>query len=149
MNTANTTISTSTLSQTALPLVGRALLAAIFIVSALGKIAAPEATQGYIASFGLPLPLLSYLGAISVELLGGVLLIVGYQTRIVAALLAVFSIVSALIFHHALGDQNQLFHFMKNLSMAGGLLQVAVFGAGAFSLDGRIALRAGRVSFAG
>jgi putative oxidoreductase len=146
MNTASA--STSTLGQTALPLVGRVLLAAIFLVSALGKIAAPAATQGYIASVGLPLPLLSYVGAIAVELLGGILLIVGYRTRTVAALLAVFSVVSALIFHHALADQNQLFHFLKNLSMAGGLLQVVVFGAGALSLDGRLTRRAGRVGFA-
>jgi len=127
--------STSSNNTTALPLAGRILLAAIFVVSALGKIAAPEATQGYIASVGLPIPLLSYLASIVIELAGGVLLLVGYRTRVVAAGLAVFSIVSALIFHHALGDQNQLFHFLKNLAMAGGLIQVVAYGAGAFSID--------------
>jgi len=127
--------STSSNNTTALPLAGRILLAAIFVVSALGKIAAPEATQGYIASVGLPVPLLSYLASIVIELAGGVLLLVGYRTRVVAAGLAVFSIVSALIFHHALGDQNQLFHFLKNLAMAGGLIQVVAYGAGAFSID--------------
>lgn len=128
---------TSDNKNTVLPLVGRILLAAIFIVSSLGKIAAPEATQGYIASVGLPVPLLSYLASIAIELGGGVLLLLGYRTRVVAAGLAAFSIVSALIFHHALGDQNQLFHFLKNLAMAGGLIQVVAFGAGAFSLDNR------------
>ena len=127
--------STSSNNTTALPLAGRILLAAIFVVSALGKIAAPEATQGYIASVGLPVPLLSYLASIVIELAGGILLLVGYRTRVVAAGLAVFSIVSALIFHHALGDQNQLFHFLKNLAMAGGLIQVVAYGAGAFSID--------------
>ncbi|MEJ8821163.1 DoxX family protein [Variovorax humicola] len=127
--------STSSNNTTALPLAGRILLAAIFVVSALGKIAAPEATQGYIASVGLPVPLLSYLASIVIELAGGILLLVGYRTRVVAAGLAVFSIVSALIFHHALGDQNQLFHYLKNLAMAGGLIQVVAYGAGAFSID--------------
>jgi putative oxidoreductase len=121
----------------ALPLVGRILLAAIFVIGSFGKIATPEGTQGYIASVGLPMPLLSYIAAIVVELAGGVLLIVGYRTRLVAAVLAVFSIVTALVFHHALGDQNQLFHFLKNLAMAGGLLQVVAYGAGAFSLDNK------------
>jgi putative oxidoreductase len=129
--------STSENNTTALPLIGRILIAAIFIISALGKIAAPEATQGYIASVGLPAPLLSYLASIAIELGGGVLLLVGYRTRLVAAGLAVFSVVSALIFHHALGDQNQLFHFLKHLAMAGGLLQVVAYGAGAYSFDNK------------
>ncbi|VTU45192.1 DoxX family protein [Variovorax sp. PBL-E5] len=128
---------TSEHNHTVLPFVGRILLAAIFIVSSLGKIAAPEATQGYIASVGLPVPVLSYLASIVIELGGGLLLLAGYRTRVVAAGLAAFSIVSALIFHHALGDQNQLFHFFKNLAMAGGLIQVVAFGAGAFSIDNR------------
>lgn len=130
----NTTIDNK---NSVLPFVGRILLAAIFIVSSLGKIAAPEATQGYIASVGLPAPLLGYLAAVAIELGGGLLLLAGYRTRAVALGLAVFSIVSALIFHHALGDQNQLFHFLKNLAMAGGLIQVVAFGAGAFSIDNR------------
>lgn len=114
------------------------LLAAIFLLSGFGKLAAPEATQGYIASAGLPAPLLSYIAAIVVEVGGGVLLLIGYRTRLAAAVLAVFCIVSGLVFHHALGDQNQFVHLFKNLAMAGGLLQVAAFGAGAFSLDGRV-----------
>jgi putative oxidoreductase len=130
----NTTIDNK---NSVLPFVGRILLATIFIISGLGKIAAPEATPGYIASVGLPAPLLGYLAAIAVELGAGALLVAGYRTRVVAAGLAAFSIVSALIFHHALGDQNQLFHFLKNLAMAGGLVQVVAFGAGAFSIDNR------------
>ena len=119
------------------PAVGRLLMSLIFILSGVGKLAAPAATIGYIASTGLPLPTLGYAAAVIVELGGGLLLLAGYQTRIVAAVLALFALVTAVIFHHALGDQNQMIHFMKNLAMAGGLLQVATFGADTFSLDGR------------
>jgi putative oxidoreductase len=116
---------------------GRLLLALIFIASGLGKIADPAGTQGYIASVGLPLPLLSYLLSLTVEIVGGLLLVVGYQTRIVSLLLAGFTLVTAVVFHSDFADQNQMVHFLKNISIAGGLLQVAAFGAGALSLDGR------------
>jgi putative oxidoreductase len=121
----------------AIPLVGRVLLAAIFILSGFGKIFAPEATQGYIASAGLPFPQLAFLAAVAIEIGGGLLLVVGYKTRIAAIALAVFSVAAAFAFHSALGDQNQLIHFLKNLAIAGGLLQVAAFGAGDLSLDAR------------
>lgn len=117
--------------------VGRVLLATIFIFSGLGKIAAPDATIGYIAASGLPFAPLAFALAVATELGGGLLLIVGIKTRLVAATLAVFSIVTALAFHHAIGDQNQLIHLLKNISMAGGLFQVVAFGAGAFSVDQR------------
>ncbi|MBY2909957.1 DoxX family protein [Rhizobium leguminosarum] len=117
--------------------VGRLLLAIVFILSGLGKIASPEATQGYIASAGLPLPLLSYLIAIVMELGGGVLLVFGYRTRIVALALAAFTVSTALVFHNDFADQNQMIHFLKNISIAGGLLQAAAFGAGSLSLDAR------------
>lgn len=117
--------------------VGRLLLAIMFIISGLGKIMSPEATQGYIASVGLPLPMLSYLLAIAVELGGGILLVFGYQTRIVSLVIAAFTLVTALVFHNNFADQNQMIHFLKNISITGGLLQVAAFGAGALSLDAR------------
>jgi putative oxidoreductase len=129
--------STSATSYQTLPLIGRILIAAIFLVSGLGKLTAPAATIGYIGSLGLPVPLLGYLGSMGLELVGSVLLIVGYRTRLVAVLLAAYSIVTALIFHHALGDQNQMFHFLKNVAMAGGLIQVVAYGAGALSFDSR------------
>jgi len=116
---------------------GRLLIAVIFLVSGLGKIAAPAMTQGYIASAGLPAPALAYLIAIVVEVGGGVLLVVGFQTRLVALVMAVFSVVTAVGFHHDFADQNQMIHFLKNIAMAGGLLQIVAFGGGAFSLDGR------------
>lgn len=135
MQSANTS---SILSSTsAAPFIGRLLMAAIFLISGVGKLMAPGGTIGYIASVGIPLPELAYAGALAMELGGALLLVAGYRTRWVAAALALFSVVSAVIFHSALGDQNQLFHFLKNLAMAGGLLQVVAFGAGSFSLDER------------
>lgn len=121
----------------ALPLIGRLLLAAIFVVSGVGKIAAPAATIGYISAMGLPFPELALAGAIGIEVLGGLLLAVGLYTRGTALALAAFSIATGVIFHGAIGDQNQFIHLMKNLAMAGGLLQVAAFGAGSISLDAR------------
>lgn len=120
-----------------LPLIGRILLAAIFIMSGLGKLADPAAAMGYIASIGLPLPGVALAGAIAVEVGGGLLTAIGLYSRITALAMAAFSIATALLFHNALGDQNQMIHFMKNISIAGGFLQIAAFGAGAFSLDAR------------
>ncbi|PHV07161.1 LysR family transcriptional regulator [Janthinobacterium sp. BJB412] len=131
MNHANHTTS-------ALPLIGRLLMATIFVFSGLGKLAAPAATIGYIGAMGLPFPALGLVGAIGIEIGGGLLLAFGLQTRLVALALAAFSVVTGLIFHHAIGDQNQLIHLLKNLAMAGGLLQFAAYGAGALSLDARV-----------
>ena len=116
---------------------GRVLLAAIFLWSGLGKLLDPASSLGYIGSVGLPLPEVSLVTAIIVELAGGIALVLGYRTKLVAALLALFSIATALVFHSAFGDQNQLIHFFKNVAMAGGLLQVAAFGAGPIGIDNR------------
>jgi putative oxidoreductase len=131
MNT-NNTVNTS-----AVPVIGRILMAAIFILSGFGKLMAPAATIGYIQAMGLPLASAGLVVAIVVELGGGLLLALGYRTRIVALVLAAFSVVTGLVFHNAVGDQNQMIHLMKNLAMAGGLLQVVAFGAGAYSLDAK------------
>ncbi len=123
------------IDRSAVPAIGRMLIAIIFLVSGLAKLVAPGATMAYIGSLGLPAPALGLVGALALELAGAVLLTVGYRTRLVALVLALYAVVTALIFHHALADQNQMFHFLKNLAMAGGLLQVVAFGAGAFSVD--------------
>jgi len=124
-------------SNDVLALTGRILIAAIFILSGASKLADPAGTIGYIASAGLPLPQLAFAGAAAVELLGGLALVVGYRKRLVALVLAIFSILAALSFHSALADQNQFIHFFKNIAMAGGLLQVVAFGGGRISLDAR------------
>lgn len=116
---------------------GRILLAAIFVLSGFSKVADPASALGYIGSVGLPFPELALGTAILVELAGGIALILGYRTRLVALGLALFSIATAVFFHSALGDQNQFIHFFKNIAMAGGLLQVAAFGGGTIALDNR------------
>lgn len=118
-----------------LPLIARVSIAAIFLLSGLSKLAAPAGTIGYIASAGLPLPEVGYAVALLVEIVGGLLLIVGYRTRVVAAALALFTVAAAVFFHNTLGDQNQFIHFFKNLAIAGGLLQIVAYGAGRLSFD--------------
>ncbi|HEY9132046.1 MAG TPA: DoxX family protein [Dyella sp.] len=122
-------------------LIGRVLLSALFLISGFGKLAAPAATKAYIASAGLPLPDVAYLIAVAVEVGLGLLLLVGYRSRIVATLMALFTLATAFAFHAHFGDMNQQIHFLKNFAIAGGLLQIAARGAGAWSLDGRLAKR--------
>jgi putative oxidoreductase len=124
-----------------LPFVGRLLIAAIFLLSGFGKVMAPTGTIGYITSAGLPFPTLAYLISTVIEVAGGLALVLGYQTRAVSLVIALYVLATALFFHTAFGDQNQMIHFMKNLAMTGGLLQITAFGAGAFSLDNRRAAR--------
>jgi len=116
---------------------GRILLGAIFVLSGFSKIADPASALGYIGSVGMPLPQVALAVAILVEVVGGLALMLGYRTRLVAAALAVFSLATASFFHSALGDQNQFIHFFKNIAMAGGLLQVVAFGPGPIALDSR------------
>ena len=121
------------------PLVGRILIATIFVLSGFSKIGGFEGTVGYIASKGLPLPQLAAIGAILVELGGGILLIVGRKARWAAAAMLVFTAIAAFVFHNfwalpADQVQNQMIHFMKNISMAGGLLFVIIHGSGPLSL---------------
>jgi putative oxidoreductase len=120
-----------------LPLVGRISLSAIFVLSGLSKLAAPAATIGYIDSVGLPLAPVALGVAILVEIVGGVMLVLGYRVRAVASLLALFSLATAFFFHFDLADQNQFIHFFKNIARAGGLAQVAAFGGGRLSLGAR------------
>lgn len=118
----------------ALIIVARVLMAWIFIGAGLSKLGAGYAgTQGYMASVGLPGELLPLV--ILLEIGGGIALVLGFQARLAALALAIFSIVSAFMFHGA-ADQMQQIMLMKNLAMAGGLLAFTVFGAGRLSLDG-------------
>jgi putative oxidoreductase len=119
------------------PLVGRFLIAPLFLLSGLSKLSAPAATIGFIASSGLPVPALGFALAVLVEVVGSLMLVVGYRVRLVASIMALFTLATALAFHANLADQDQFIHFFKNVSIAGGLLQVVAFGAGRFSLDSR------------
>lgn len=121
----------------AVPLVGRILIAAIFLFSGVSKLITPGASIAYIEMAGLPLPIAAYGAAVVLELVGAVALVIGFQARLAALGLALFTVVAAFGFHFNLADQNQFIHFFKNVAMVGGLLQVAAFGAGGYSLDGR------------
>jgi putative oxidoreductase len=115
---------------------GRVFIALIFVVAGWSKITGYAGTQAYMESVGVPgimLPLV-----IALELGGGLLIIAGFQTRIVAFLLSGFCLVSAALFHANFADQMQSILFMKNVAMAGGFLFLVVHGAGTFSLDSKL-----------
>ena len=128
-------VDASLISESVLPLVGRVLIAAIFLLSGASKIAAPDGTIGFIQAAGLPFPPLAFAAAVLVELAGGLALIAGYRARLVAIVLAIFSVATAFAFHNNFADPDQFIHFFKNIAMAGGLLQIVAFGGGRFSLD--------------
>ena len=116
-------------------LIGRILLALIFIISGVGKLANPAGTVGFMESMGVPGILVW--PTLALEILGGIALVIGFQTRIAAFALAVFSIAAAVIFHHNFADQMQMIMFLKNLSIAGGLLLLSASGALALGVDCR------------
>jgi putative oxidoreductase len=119
-----------------LSLVGRILLAAIFLMSGIHKIMDPQGTQQYMAAMGMTtLTGLFYVGAIIIELAGSLSLLLGYHARAGAWLLVLFMIPTTLIFHTNFADPNQMIHFLKNLTTIGGLIYVAAYGAGALSMD--------------
>jgi putative oxidoreductase len=115
--------------------IGRILLALMFVVAGLNKISGYSGMQGYMDSMGVPGALLPLV--IALEVVGGLVLMLGWHTRLTAFLLAGFTILATLIFHSNLGDQTQMLFFMKNLSIAGGLLLVVSHGAGPYSIDNR------------
>jgi len=114
---------------------GRVLLSILFITAGWGKISGYAGTAAYMASQGVPGFMLP--AVIAVEFLGGLLLLVGYQTRLVAFLIAGFTVLASIIFHNFLLDPSQQLMFWKNMSITGGLLFVIANGAGPFSLDAR------------
>ena len=118
-------------------LVGRIVYSLMFLLFGYGKITAYAGTASYMSSLGLPLPSLVTLAAIIIEIGGGVLMLIGFQTRIVSLALALYVLLSALIAHSQWGDLNNFQHFMKNVAIVGGSLAFFAFGAGAYSLDAR------------
>jgi putative oxidoreductase len=134
-------------------LVGRTLLAAIFVASGLMKLVAPTATAAYIASYGVPMPMVAGVAAGVLELVAGLLLVAGVQTRWTAIVLAAFLVPVTAIFHNPFGlsgaeAQLQIVQVLKNLAIMGGLLVVAGAGAGRVSVDARVDSSAARASSA-
>jgi putative oxidoreductase len=121
--------------QHAAELLGRIMLATIFLLSGIGKISGYAATAGYMDAMGAPGALLPLV--IATELLGALAIIAGYKTRVTAFLLAGFTLLAALIFHHNLGDQIQMIMFLKNVAITGAFLLLVVHGAGHWSVDRR------------
>ena len=116
-------------------LIGRILLVLIFVNSGIGKIGNFDGTAQYMAKFGMPMPSFFLVGAIFLELVGSITVILGYFTRFGALLLIVFLIPTTLIFHTHFGDQVQMIMFMKNVSILGGCLILLDHGPGRWSLD--------------
>lgn len=117
-------------------LAGRILLSGLFLVSGFGKIGAYGGTLAYMASQGVPGALLP--AVIATEVLGAFAIVAGWKTRIVAALLAGFTLVTAFVFHRNFGDPIQMLMFLKNVSISGGFLLLAANGAGTLSIDRRL-----------
>lgn len=133
--------------QDPLTLAGRLLLALLFLPAGIGKITGFAGTVGYIASVGLPLPAVAAVIALTVEIVGGVALIAGFGTRFAALALALFTLAASFFFHNywaAPADQQLIAQllFFKNIAVVGGLLTLAAWGAGAWSVDARRASRA-------
>ncbi len=128
------TLQLNTLQSFAAP-VARVLLSLMFVTSGINKISGYAGTQGFMEAMGVPGGLLPLV--IALEILGGLAVMLGWQTRIAAFLLAGFTLLSGLLFHADFSDQMQMIMFMKNVSIAGGFLMIVALGAGAFSLDNR------------
>ncbi len=114
-------------------LVGRVLIAVMFIMSGYSKIGGYEGTQGYMESVGVPGLLLP--AVIAVELLAGIAVLIGYQTKIAAILLGGFTFLAAVIFHTDFSQQVQMFFFMKNLAITGAFLLLFVHGPGQWAVN--------------
>ncbi|MBU0585228.1 MAG: DoxX family protein [Alphaproteobacteria bacterium] len=137
MSITTTATSSSPSTVNAAVLIGRIFLAVMFVLAGYSKLTAIGATAGWFESLGLPMPSVVTVVAGMVELVGGLAIIAGFQTRIAALVIAAFTVGATLIAHMDFADQTQQLFFMKNLAVTGGLLVLAAFGAGAYSLDAR------------
>jgi putative oxidoreductase len=148
MSTSATTTTRDVSARTSLPpttntvkniaeLAGRSFLSVLFLLSGVGKIGAYAGTAAYMSSVGVPASLLPLV--IATEVVGAIAIILGWQTRVTALLLAGYSLLAALIFHTNFGDQIEMIMFLKNVSIAGGFLLLVANGAGPLSLDRRLA----------
>jgi putative oxidoreductase len=115
---------------------GRLLLAMMFLMAGLSKIGNYAGTQGYMDAMGVPGALLPLV--IALEVLGGLAIILGWQTKIASLALAGFCVVSAVMFHNDFSNQAEMSSFMKNVTIAGGFLLLVAHGPGAYALDNRV-----------
>jgi len=120
------------------------MIAALFLHEGWAKLTAYAAAAAYMRTFGVPEQLLPF--AIALELGCGVLILLGWQTRIAALLLAVFCVAAAVLFHTKLSDRNQLLHFEKDFAIAGGLLLLVAHGAGRWAVDTLLSRQPSRVA---
>ena len=123
-------------------ILGRTLLAAMFIIAGFGKLTHVQGTAAYIASAGLPLPIVVAIGVGLLELVGGLALVVGYRVQIAGLALALFTLLASVLFHAYWAVPADQMHatqllFMKNMSIAGGLFLISALGAGPLSLDAK------------
>ena len=116
-----------------LNLIGRILISSVFLISGFNKINQYDGTIEWMQSFGVPGILI--IPAILLEIIGSLMIIIGYKTRVIATLFSIFCIILAIIFHNDFSDQMQLVSFLKNLALAGGFLFLVVSGPGKISLD--------------
>ncbi len=119
----------------ALPLVGRILLTLLFFVAGYNKLMNVTGTAGYFGKLGLPMPDLLVWLVIAVELVGGLLILIGWKTRVVAWVMAIFTVATAVIGHKFWVDPSQATQFLKNLAIAGGFIMLAYAGPGKISAD--------------
>jgi putative oxidoreductase len=129
------------INETLATFIGRILMSLLFILGGWGKLMAPAATQAMLASHNLPMPEAGWVLAVVVELGGGLAILFGLLTRPVAFICAIWCVATALIGHSNFADRNMEIHFFKNMGLTGGFLYIAVFGAGAWSLDGLLTRR--------
>ncbi len=116
-----------------LDLVARILISALFLLNGIFKISDYDGTIGWMEGFGIPGILL--IPAIILELVGPILILLGYKAKIAAGFLSLFCIATAVIFHYDFSDRMQLVSFLKNIALAGGFLFIFINGTKDFSLD--------------
>ena len=121
----------------AIELLGRILLGHIFLLAGVSKLGEAYAgTAGYMESMGVPGGLLPVV--IALEIVGGLMVILGFKVKWAAYALAAFTLLAGMIFHSNFADQMQMILFMKNVSIAGGLLLLSTYGAGDLSIDNKL-----------
>lgn len=119
-------------------LIGRIFISILFILAGWAKLTAISGTAGYFGSLGLPMPTVTAVLVGLIEFLGGIAILVGFQTRIAAVIVALFTIGATLVAHMDFSDGLNVMMTQKNLAIAGGLLALAAYGAGSYSVDAKL-----------